>query len=174
MIPYELKSPESTATELDGMLFKLRDAALLRHGQSFRAQPRLMISHVLLAIKDGHGAITIDGVEHSLRPDTVYVCKPGQRFGLESASGNILELYMFRFDIFSETDRSRKRMQMVMEGELRTDRGCLPVPPAVDVGELCGAVHDYWLSSSGLQRFRSSLAFQELLYYILEGHSEYA
>ncbi len=79
---------------------------------------------------------------------------------------------MFRFDIFSETDRSRKRMQMVMEGELHTDKGRIAVPPAVNIAELCEAVYSYWNGGSGLERFRSSLAFQELLYYILGGMDE--
>ncbi|MBJ6362787.1 AraC family ligand binding domain-containing protein [Paenibacillus sp. GCM10012307] len=169
MIHLELKSKDNDEIGLEGMIFKLRGAEQIRHGHIFRTQPRLTISHVLLAVKSGEGRITIEGEQHSLSPDSVFVCKPGQTYGLETTSADYLELYLFRFDIFSETNRSRKRMQMVMEGELHTDKGRIAVPSTVQTAERCEAVYSYWKGDSGLERFRSSLVFQELLYYILGG-----
>ncbi len=66
MIPYELKTRDRSVSELEGMLFKLRDAEQIRHGHIFRTQPRLTISHVMLAVKSGEGRITIEGEERSL------------------------------------------------------------------------------------------------------------
>ncbi|WP_077616693.1 AraC family transcriptional regulator [Caenibacillus caldisaponilyticus] len=150
---------------LDGLLFHLRDIEFVKRDESWRIEQRLTGSHVLFVATNGRGRLTLDQHECRLGEGVVYVCAPGETYGAEPEHPDELTIFLFKFDVFRATEGERvpsvKAARFPLKGEIH-------VSPADSLASLCAEVYLQWQSEDGLERFRSQLAFQELLYYIMK------
>jgi AraC family transcriptional regulator, transcriptional activator for feuABC-ybbA operon len=168
MIHHETIKQEVDDFSWDASFFRLRDMQFMKGDSNWRIEQQLTASHVLIVVKSGQGRLTLDSDEYRLRPDTVYVCAPGETYGIEVEKTRQLKMFLFKFDVFQVTEQRYERVQRMKEERLFPLQGEIQVSPAGQLGSLCDTIYHHWRSEDRLERFHSQLAFQELLYYIMK------
>jgi ABC-type Fe3+-hydroxamate transport system substrate-binding protein len=168
MIHHESVKKEDDDFSLDSLIFRLREMEFITGECDWQIEQQLTVSHVLLVVTNGKGKLMLGKHECRLRQDTVYVCPPKQTYGVAAGKPDGLRMYLLRFDVFRETERSEEQMKYVREERLLPLNGEIPVHPAGQLALLCEAIYRHWHNEGGLEHFRSQLAFQELLYFILK------
>ena len=88
---------------LDELFFKLRDIEYVNGDGHWRIEQQFTLSHVLIAVTNGRGRLTLGSDEFRLRPDAVYVCAAGEIFGAEADNPEGLRMFLCRFDVFRVT-----------------------------------------------------------------------
>jgi len=156
------------AAGLDDRLFRLYDVELSGGSGGLEGQQQLADSHTLLVTAYGHGELMLDGERFRLRESVVYALRPGQTFGVRADKPDSLKLFVLRFDVF-QADRSQDRRALSAD-----ERAVFPAhveimaDAASQPALLCELIHSYWCNGDELERFRSRLAFQELLFAMLQ------
>ncbi|GAA3399601.1 AraC family transcriptional regulator [Paenibacillus hodogayensis] len=151
---HTLLHDESIPAALDGLWIKLRSVSW-HHGRGMELQ--LIRSYVLLIARSGEGRLTVDLDEHRLRPDTVYIARPGQTIGVTAVQEG-LDFYVFPFDARREGEPDEP---FPFQGEI-------PVYPETQTGVLSELLYHCSRSDDALERFRGQSAFQELLYWTMK------
>ncbi|QPA31443.1 ABC transporter substrate-binding protein [Thermaerobacillus caldiproteolyticus] len=168
MIHQETVKQEVIDFSLDGLFFRLRDMEFVKGDGNWQIEQHLTGSHVLFVVTNGRGRLMLDSSECRLRQDTVYVCAPGETYGAEAENPDGLKMFLFKFDVFRVTEQRYERVQGMKEEHLFPLKGEIQVSPAGQLASLCDEIYRHWHSEDGLERFRSQLTFQELLYYIMK------
>ncbi|BDG30483.1 AraC family transcriptional regulator [Parageobacillus thermoglucosidasius] len=168
IIHHEAVKQEASDFSWDVSFLRLRDMQFIKGNGNWRMEQQLTVSHVLIVVKSGQGRLTLDHDEYQLRPDTVYVCAPGETYGIEAEKASQLKLFLFKFDVFQVTEQGYERVQGIKKERLFPLKGEIQISPAGQLVSLCDAIYDHWRSEDGLERFYSQFAFQELLYYIMK------
>jgi ABC-type Fe3+-hydroxamate transport system substrate-binding protein len=163
----EPKKPEVTDFSLDSLFFRLRDMEFVKGDGNWRTEQQFTVSYVLIVVTHGQGRLTLNSNEFRLRQDTAYVCAPGETYGAEAEKPDGLKMFLFRFEVLKVTEQKNGRVQDVKDECLFPLKGEIPVYPAGQLSFLCDTIYRHRHSQDGLERFRSHLGFQELLYSIL-------
>jgi len=158
---------ENAEFSLDGLSFRLRDVEIVNGDGHWREEQQFTVSHVLFVVTSGEGNLILGSNEFRLRQDTAFVCPPGETFRTETEQRDGLKMFLFRFDVFRETERNEEQMQDGSKERLFPLQKEIPVYPAGKLACLCDTIYRHWYSQHGLERFRGQVAFQELLYYVL-------
>ncbi|WP_010493828.1 ABC transporter substrate-binding protein [Paenibacillus elgii] len=159
---------DRVVTWLDGTHWKLRDVEAVKGDGEWRMEQQLANSYVLLAVTKGHGQLIVDRKEGRLRQDSAYVCSPGQTFGAASDSAEGLSLFLFRFDLYRETEQDEEQLRFEKERGLFWVQDEIPMVPAAQMITLCEAVSRHWQSGEETGRPRARLAFRELIYGVMK------
>ncbi|MCP1358136.1 ABC transporter substrate-binding protein [Aneurinibacillus migulanus] len=160
MIHNESVKEEDADFLLDDVLFKLRDIELVKGDCDWRIEQQFTISYVLLVVINGQGRLSIGTHDYRLRPDTVYVCSPKQTFGSVVEQSDEMQMFLLKFDAVGEARQGEKPLFPLV--------GEVPIHSTGQIAFMCEAIYSQRYSQDGLERFRSQVTFQELLYCILK------
>lgn len=155
-----------TTGALDDCLVRLRDAKLVHCNRDGRIEPRFSGSPILFVVLSGQGFLTLGRHRYRLRRDAVYLCPPGHTFGMEGEPAEGVEIALFRFDLLRET-KNGQGIEAVSERSFLPD-GEIGVATADQLPGLCDTLFRCWHSRDELERFRSQIVFQELLWHLLK------
>ncbi|WP_255433393.1 AraC family transcriptional regulator [Brevibacillus sp. LEMMJ03] len=159
---------ETDVLPVDEFLFRLRDLERIKGDGDLRGEQQFTLSHVLLVVTKGRGTITMDHYDGRLRPNAVYVCPPGETFGVSADPSHGLDMFLFRFDVFRQAGKRNSHLQVVREQRPFPVEREFPASASSQLLSLCEIVNRCWQSGDVLERFRSQIAFQELLYCLLK------
>jgi AraC-like DNA-binding protein/ABC-type Fe3+-citrate transport system substrate-binding protein len=148
------------------MFFRFRGAEY-REGENWEMKQQLTPSYILILIKSGQGSLTIDHTTYRVRPNAVYICPSEHTFGLEADGIGAEELFLFRFDVYGEGERSARRLQW-LKSEPYFLQGEVAVFPTGSLVAPCEEILDYLGCADALERFRVQYAFEQLIYTVLK------
>ncbi|MBP1989890.1 helix-turn-helix domain-containing protein [Paenibacillus eucommiae] len=154
---------------LDGMWFMLREIEQIKNGTTdWELRMQFLESHLLLIMASGKGRLTIDGRFIELRQGSVYVCAPGQ---LVEAAVDALDergFFYVRFDVSEDSSSADSHVQLVKRDSRFPVKGEIIASSPVSISVLCETICRCFGEQDRLQRFRSQIYFQELLYILLQ------
>ncbi|RNB83166.1 AraC family transcriptional regulator [Brevibacillus nitrificans] len=150
---------------LGDVLFKLRDIEWVKGDRHGRLQQQFTPSYVMVVVTGGNGRLTLETEGHQLRKDAVYLCPPHATFGIDSESLEEIELFLLRFDVYSE---SAEHSHLIQGEKLEAFIGEIPIQSAGQLGILCHTILGHWQQEDGFGRFQGQLAFSELLLHIFK------
>lgn len=160
---------------IDRLVFRLRSVELESETSSSRRGQQLSDDYTLLLMTelDGKGSVAIGTAEYSLHRDAVYLCPPGQTYGITAPTVHQWKLYAIRFELFLATrEHGISRMVKLESGEGLPITTYTRLDSTCGITGLCQSIVELWKSEQPLLRFRSQLLFDELLYSLIK-HSTY-
>jgi len=169
MIDIDRNIENTKNISLENMCFKLREINHIKNNPNeWELRLQFIESHLLLVAASGQGWLTVDGQYIELREGSVYVCTPGQLIQAAAYSFDERGFYHLRFDVIRDVESSVLPMQTVKRDGLFPVKGEVIVSSPVSVNSLCETICDYLQGEDQLNRFRSQILFQEVLYNILQ------
>lgn len=159
---------EFTEHVMADVMFKLRDIAWIKGDEHERLRQQFTNSHILLIVTSGRGRLRLENVEHQLRQDAIYICPPMSTFGIDPDSVDELQMYVMRFDAFSESKQRRRRLRVLREEHEFPLMGEVSVRSAGQLVLYCDSIAELWQQGGGIDRFRSQTMFQEMWYHIVK------
>lgn len=169
MFRHEGAKPKIVAISPDEFLFRLRDLECIKGDGNWRIGQQLAASHALFVVEKGRGRLMLGKDEYRLHQGAVYICPPGGTYGAEADDPGELKIFLFKFDVFRATDQGCERVQSMEREDSFPLKGA--ITPDDQLVSLCEEVFRHWHSGDGLERFRSQLIFQELLYRAMKSRS---
>ncbi|SEG46750.1 AraC family transcriptional regulator [Paenibacillus sp. UNC499MF] len=140
--------------------YKLRQVEIIKAGESWEMDYRLIDTHMLIAVTAGEGTLKRDGALSRLGDNNVHICLPGQVIGMK-AEGSGLELTLAGFDLFYEDETG----ESLEKGTWRGPQ-VLNVQPLPQLPVLSGALHTFWHGSDPLDRLKAEAGFLDLFHAI--------
>ncbi|MDQ0297932.1 ABC-type Fe3+-hydroxamate transport system substrate-binding protein [Salibacterium salarium] len=159
---------------LENLVFRLRGVECITSKSDWKMEQQYTDSYILLVMVSGEGNLTMASKDYRLRPHTVYVCHPGETLGAESYSKHALEMYLFRFALFCDTDDLHREGACVKKQHLSMREREIPLYFIEQLKILCESVYRLWQSNDKLERFRCQLQFQECIFQILKNRYPFA
>ncbi|MBB3112571.1 ABC-type Fe3+-hydroxamate transport system substrate-binding protein [Paenibacillus phyllosphaerae] len=147
----------------DSLTVRLRGIEGVKGAGGYRVPNQLAATYVFIVIKQGEGWLTRDSRSCRLTKGGVYCCAPEQTFGIECDPASEMELTVIRFDLFRDAARG-SRLERVKGVQLLGGREEIIPSSAEGAVSRCEEIRKLWHSGEEHGRFRSQLAFMELLY----------
>ncbi|CAG7638399.1 HTH-type transcriptional activator Btr [Paenibacillus solanacearum] len=136
----------------------------VKGGPGWKMTPRYTDSRVLIVLASGQGHLSIGKQTYRLRQDVIYICPPGETFGMEAESPEGLDLFLLAYEMYRINHPNREAVRLAEGGGLFPERGEMPVPSSIGPAAVCRTIHQLWTSAECLERYRGQLLFLELLY----------
>ncbi|MEK5027577.1 AraC family transcriptional regulator [Paenibacillus sp. FSL M7-1046] len=154
---------------LDNLSCKLREIIHIKCSPNeWEIKLQFIESHQLLIAASGQGWLNVDGQFIEMREGNMYVCTPGQLIQAVAHSFDERGFYYLRFDVIEDDKSTVDPMQMVKRDSVFPVKGEVAASSPVSVNALCESICNFFQSEDQLERFRSHILFQELLYHILQ------
>lgn len=154
---------------LEGMCFKLREIEHIKNNtKEWKLSLQFIESHMIIVAASGQGWLTLDGRFVELRQGGVYFCSPGQLIEAAVHSFDERGFYHIRFDAIEDDESSVRHMQLVKQDSRFPVTGEVILSSPVSISILCETICRNVEDENPLQRFRSQIDFQEMLYTVMQ------
>ncbi|TBL72706.1 AraC family transcriptional regulator [Paenibacillus thalictri] len=151
-----------------GLLVHLLDIELVKgDGEEWSMERQLAHSFVLLVPANGMGSLFIEGNSYPVRLDAVYICGPGETFGAAAQTEDGLQLFIVRFALYCAPEGNGLTVEPVEQCENLVGAGRNFALEGVRPALRCQTILQSWHAGESMDRFRSQIDFQELLYAVV-------